>query len=54
MDLLVVRPFGAYAVGDRITDADTIIQLLRDENASKLVRVAPLPPPPAAAAKGKG
>lgn len=46
MDLLVVRPFGAYAIGDRITDPALIVALTAGENAAKLVRVQPVPAPP--------
>jgi hypothetical protein len=38
-DLVVTEPFGAYAVGDRITDAKAIEEALT-LNPSHVVRVA--------------
>ncbi len=38
--LVVVRPFGAYAKGDTITDTETISAILSGEDAVNVVRVA--------------
>lgn len=38
-NLVVVRPFGAYAKGDVISDAATIAELLAGENSHSVVRV---------------
>ena len=37
--LIVVRPFGAYAIGDVITDATMTGELLAGEHAHDVVRV---------------
>lgn len=37
--LIVVRPFGAHAVGDVITDAARATELLAGEHAHDVVRV---------------
>lgn len=37
--LIVVRPFGAYAVGDVIADADRAEELLAGEHGHDVVRV---------------
>ncbi|MCW3477656.1 hypothetical protein [Limobrevibacterium gyesilva] len=38
--LVVVRPFGAYAKGDIVTDAAAVAAILGSENARDVVRVA--------------
>lgn len=38
--LVVVRPFGAYAKGDVITDPATVDTILAGENAADVVRIA--------------
>jgi hypothetical protein len=38
--LVVVRPFGTYAKGDIVTDANTIAAILGSESAANVVRVA--------------
>ncbi len=37
--LIVVRPFGAYAIGDVVTDATRTDELLAGEHAHDVVRV---------------
>jgi hypothetical protein len=37
--LVVVRPFAAYAIGDAVTDADTIAAILASPHAADVVRV---------------
>jgi hypothetical protein len=39
--LVVVRPFGPHAVGDVITAADTIAQILASDHANHVVKVSP-------------
>jgi hypothetical protein len=48
MDLVVVRPFGTYRAGDRITDAAAMEKVLGSENKAHVVRTASLPGPPPA------
>ncbi len=43
LDLMVISPFGAHAIGDRITDAAQIASLLGSENVQNVVQVEPLP-----------
>jgi hypothetical protein len=38
--LVVVRPFGPYAKGDIVTNAQAISDILAGENAACVVRVA--------------
>lgn len=38
-ELVVVRSFGPYAVGDRVTDATAIAGILASEHAANIVRV---------------
>ncbi len=38
--LVVVRPFGSYAIGDFITTADTVGQILASDQARCVVRAA--------------
>jgi|Deesub1362B_J571_1020462.scaffolds.fasta_scaffold145304_2 hypothetical protein len=45
MKLVVTAPFGAYQVGDQITDADAIQSILGSEQAAFVVQVAADPPP---------
>ncbi len=47
-DLVVVRPFGAYQRGDRITDQTTIADITNSEHAMNVVPVV-APPEPAPA-----
>ncbi len=37
--LVVVRPFGTYAKGALVTDADTVAAILAGENAADVVRI---------------
>ncbi len=46
--LVVVRPFGSYAIGDLITTPDTVSQILASDQARCVVRAA-LPAAAAAA-----
>ncbi len=39
--LIVVRPFGPYAVGQSITDPAVIAQVLAGEHAGHVVRINP-------------
>lgn len=39
--LVVVRAFGAYRVGDIVTDAQTIEKILASEHAEHVVRIHP-------------
>jgi hypothetical protein len=50
VELVVVRPFGAYGKGQSITDAATIAKVLAGENAGYVVRVTA--PQPASSQKG--
>lgn len=45
--LVVVQPFASYAVGDRITDPDTVAALVRshDYNVVKITVPDPAPAP---------
>ena len=45
--LVVVRPFGTHAVGDFITTADAVTQILASDHAKCVVKMVP---PVAAAA----
>jgi len=44
MKLVVTVPFGAYQVGDQITDADAIKAILGSEQSAYVVQVAADPP----------
>ncbi len=48
-NLVVVRPFSSHAVGDLITAADAISQILTSDHANCVVRIAAPTPTPAAA-----
>lgn len=50
-ELVVTRPFGDYAVGQRITDPETVADVLAEHHAS-VVKVA-AQPQPAPAKKAK-
>ena len=50
VQLTVVRPFGAYAKGQSITDAATIAKVLAGENSTYVVRVTA--PPQTSSQKG--
>lgn len=39
--LVVVRPFGAYRIGDVVTDADAVQRILTSEHADHVVRITP-------------
>ena len=39
--LVVVRAFASYAIGDVITSAETIVQILASDLAAHVVKVAP-------------
>ncbi|WP_175582356.1 hypothetical protein [Cupriavidus metallidurans] len=45
MKLRVTVPFGAYQIGDEITDADAIKAILGSEQAAYVVQVKADPPP---------
>jgi hypothetical protein len=49
--LVVVRPFGSHAVGDFITAADTITQILASDHAKCVVKMAPPAAAPASTAE---
>lgn len=40
MKLTVTRAFGAYAVGEEITDADEVAAILASDNAENVVKTA--------------
>jgi hypothetical protein len=39
--LVVVRAFGAYAIGDHITAADAIAKILASDHANHVVKITP-------------
>lgn len=39
--LVVVRPFGAYRIGDVVTDEQSAEKILSSENAEHIVRITP-------------
>lgn len=39
--LVVVRPFGAYQIGDIVTDERSVDRILSSEHAEHVVRVQP-------------
>lgn len=52
-NLVVIRPFGAYARGDAIVKPDDVARVLGSENAENVVRVIP-PSVPASSGKKEG
>ena len=49
LTLVVVRPFGTHAVGDRITETATVAATLASDHAHSVVAVQPaIQAPPAA------
>lgn len=39
--LVVIRPFGGHAIGDIVTAADAVTQILASDHADQVVKVIP-------------
>ena len=48
-NLVVVRPFGPHAVGDRISEPEVVAAILASDHASAVVAVSTSAPTPALA-----